>query len=277
MTSFVFVVCLVCYGLGHYYIPPSPEYRLWPNLSPTNATILTIAAANILVTIAWRWAPFWPFLTRYFMHVPGYPLAIQSITNVFSHVQYEHLMGNLPFLLLAGCACHELVGRGVFVGSYVAAGAVGTLASLYWANLGRGCISSHSVGASAAIWGIAALYLLLTDRESIKLPFLKDQELPFWPKSLFAAFVAVEVYQATKRRTSMDHASHFGGMAVGISVASYLAVGGFHQRRAAAAAAGTGETTVQGKAGVDEKTLDVGAIVKEPAKEVKEAVQKAMK
>jgi rhomboid-like protein len=266
MTAFVLVTLLISWGFAHYYIAPSSAYRLWPSLSPTTATITALIATNVLVAIAWRITPLWPLMTRYFMHVPGYPRAVQSVLNVFSHIQYEHLMGNMLFLVLVGSACHDLVDRGVFLGTYISAGAVGSLFTLYWANLGRGSITAHSVGASAAIWGIAVLYCLLTDRDSVKIPFVKDQQIPFWPKALIAAFVVIEIYSAMRKRTTMDHASHFGGMLVGGSVAGYMMATGWRERLA------------REKMGVGEsKTVDVGVMVKEEVKEIKEGVSRVVK
>jgi rhomboid-like protein len=266
MTAFVAVVCLLSYGFGHYYIPPSSEYRMFPELSLTTATVGAMLVTNFVICGMWRITPFWPLMTKYFMHVPAYPRAAQSILNVFSHMHYEHLFSNMMFFVLAGTACHNLVDRGIFVGTYVSAGAVGTLASLYWANLGRGSITAHSVGASAAIWGISTLYLLLTDQENIKIPFVKDAEVSFWPKTLLGAFVLMEIHNARKRKvSSMDHASHFGGMFVGASVAGYLHTTGFHQRRLAPVS----------KA-VEDKTLDVGAMVQGEAREITEGVKKVI-
>ncbi|KAJ4296830.1 hypothetical protein N0V90_006878 [Kalmusia sp. IMI 367209] len=268
MSAFVVAVCLLSYGFAHYYSPPSPEYRLWPGLSPSTATLAAIFLTNTLICIAWRWTPFWPIMTRYFMHVPGYPRAIQAVANVFSHVQYEHLFGNMMMLALVAPVCHDLVDRGIFMGTYVSAGAVGTLFSLYWANLGKGNISAHSVGASAAIWGVSALYCLLTEQESIKIPVVKDMEVGFYPKMLLAAFVVWEVLVALRGgKGTMDHASHFGGMLTGVSVAGYLHATGWHQRRAG----------LQAKAGVDDKTVDLEKMVSEEVKEVKESVKKAVK
>ncbi|EAT85570.2 hypothetical protein SNOG_06919 [Parastagonospora nodorum SN15] len=255
MTAFVLFTVILSYGFAHYYLPPSPSYRLFPDVSPSIATLGALLVINGAVAIAWRIMPLWPLMIRYFMHVPGYPRAVQSVLNVFSHVQYEHLLANMMTLCILAPACHDLVGRGTFLGTYISAGAVGTLASLYWANLGRGVISAHSVGASAAIWGIASLFLLLTDKEKIKVPFLKDVEFSFWPKML----------------TLMDHASHFGGMAVGIAVAGYLRATGFHEKRLGA------EAGVQERAGVDDKTVDAGAMAKEGLKEVKDSLTKSSK
>jgi rhomboid-like protein len=269
MTAFVLVTCLTCYGFAYYYLPPAPSYRLVPDVSPTTATIGALVLANCVIAIGWRIMPLWPIMTRYFMHVPGYPRAIQSVTNVFSHIQYEHLLGNMMMLLLVGPATHDLVGRGTFMGTYIAAGSIGTLASLYWANIGRGNISAHSVGASAAIWGISALFCLLTDKDTIKIPFLKDAEVAFWPKMLFAAFVALELRTALgKKMRTVDSASHFGGMFVGISVAGYMRATGIHEKK------GEG---IQEKAGVEGNVVDIGAVMSEGAKEVKKSLTKSDK
>lgn len=270
MTAFVLVLCLLSYGFAHYYIPPSPDYRMWPDVSPTTATIIALVAANVVVFLAWRWTPLWGFLTRHFQHVPAYPYAHTSITNVFSHIMPEHFVSNMATLILAGSVCHDLVGRGVFIGAYLSAGAIGTLTSLYWSNLGRGSILAHSMGASAAVYGIVALYLSLTDRERVQIPFVKDMSVGFYPKCLLVAVVAAECWNARRGRQGADHASHFGGLFTGLSVAGYMQYNGFHQRRMPLG-------QVEQKAGVDEKTLDVGAIVKEEYKEVTEGVKKVVK
>ena len=261
MTAFVLFVGILSWGFAHYYTPPSPGYRLFPNLSPTTATVAALAGINFLVFCSTRVYPLWPLIVRYFMHVPGYPRAVQSVLNVFCHIQWEHFLTNMLTLALVAPVCCDLVGRGVFTGTYVSAGAVGTLFSLYWANLGRGSITAHSVGASGAIWGIAALYCLLTDAETVKIPFLKDTEFPFWPKMLFAAFAASEVWTALRgKRATMDHASHFGGMAVGIAVAGWLRYSGFERPVA---------SPLQTKENVEARRVDVGAMAREVKEEIK--------
>ena len=276
MTIFVTIVCLTSYAFAHFYVSPASEYRLFPDISPTTATIGSIILCNVLVWLAWRWTPLWPFLTRHFMHTPAYPRPHQAITNIFTHMTHEHLVGNMVLFIMAGSVCHEMVDRGVLVGTYLSAGAIGTLLSLYWANLGRGQILAHSVGASAAVYGIMALYLALTDRERVQIPFFKDMSVGFWPKTLLAAIIAVEIRNAYRgRMVGTDHASHFGGMITGLGVAGYMQYNGFHQRRRMGLGQGLGD--VEKKAGLDEKTIDFGAIVKEEIKEVKEEVKKIVK
>lgn len=272
MTVFVIGVCLGSYAFAHYYLPPAREYRLWPDLSYTTATIAALIGANVVICTLWRWSPLWPVLTRYFMHVPGYPRAVQAVLNVFSHVQYDHLIGNMLFLGLLGSACHELVDRGIFMGTYISAGAIGTLTSLYWSNLGRGSITSHSVGASAALWGVSTLLALLTEQQSIKIPFTNDGEIGLYPKMLLAAFVVSEIVSARKKGavTTMDHASHFGGMAVGAIVAGYLRYTGFHDKDAVSE---NGDIDK----GEENKSVDIGAMVKKEVKEITEEVKNIVK
>jgi len=269
MTAFVLLTVILSWGFAHYYIPPDPSWRLFPDLAPSTATIAALVASNIIVALCWRITPLWPFMTRFFMHVPGYPRAVQSVLNVFSHIQYEHLLANMMMLSLVGPVCCDLVGRGLFMGTYISAGAVGTLFSLYWSNIGRGNIAAHSVGASAAIWGVSALYCLLTEQDTIKLSIPKDAEITFWPKMLFAAFVALEIMSALKKRTTtMDHASHFGGMFVGIGTAGYLRATGWHGRKLVE------HESVQEKAGVEPNAVDPAAVVKEGMREVKTTLTK---
>lgn len=269
MTAFVFFTVVLCIGAAHYYTPPSPTYRIFPDISLTTATIGALVAANVVIAACWRILPLWPFLTRYFMHVPAYPRPIQSVLNVFSHMHYEHLLANMMVLCLVGPVCCDLVGRGTFLATYISAGAFGTLVSLYWANVGRGSIMAHSLGASAAIWGISALYCLLTDEERLKVPFIKEQSVTFWPKMLFAAFVLLEIHSAVRRRSkSMDHASHFGGLAAGVAAAGYMRATGFHERRLGAGEKNGG----QSRAEAEWKTVDVGAIAAQGVAEVKESL-----
>ncbi|KAF2002794.1 hypothetical protein P154DRAFT_520562 [Amniculicola lignicola CBS 123094] len=280
MTAFVAAVAFLCYGAAHYYEPPDMDHRLWPGLSPTTATIAAIVLTNVVICMLWRWTPFWPFMTRYLMHTPGYPRAFQAVGNIFSHVQYEHLLANMMSLAVFGALCHELVGRGTFMGTYISAGAVGTLFTLYSANFRGGhYITSHSLGASACLAGIMALYLLLTDQDSIKIPFLKDAYIPFFPKILAAFFISIDVYRAFKgKHLTVDHASHLGGWFVGASVAGYSRATGFHEKRLGVPSRRDEEKGVQERAQEGESGIvDLGAMFKEEAKEIKDAVTKSGK
>jgi rhomboid-like protein len=57
MTAFVLFVAILSWGFAHYYTPPSPSYRLFPDLSPTTATIAALAGINLLVFCSTRVMP----------------------------------------------------------------------------------------------------------------------------------------------------------------------------------------------------------------------------
>ncbi|KAF2471921.1 uncharacterized protein BDR25DRAFT_284229 [Lindgomyces ingoldianus] len=270
MTALVLFTVAACYVFATTYIPPNSSHRLWPDLSPTTATLAGIVAINSLLVIAWRLPFLWPLLTKHFMHVPGTPRAHQAVTNVFTHVQIDHFLMNMLWMVIVGSACHDLVGRGIFLGTYISAGAVGSLLSLYWANLGRGSLSAHSVGASAAVWGIASLLALLTEKNTIKVPIVKDMETPFYPKLLWAAFVLSEIAGFVRgRNVKVDYMSHFGGILTGAAVAGWMRYRGWDGNDAL--------DGVQERAGSGDKVVDIGAMVKEEVKEIKQAVTKGGK
>ncbi|KAF2745393.1 hypothetical protein M011DRAFT_426979 [Sporormia fimetaria CBS 119925] len=273
MTCLVVAIVTACYAFGHYWEPPTPEYRLWSDLSLTTATLTAIIATNVFIFFAWKVMPLWPLMTKYFMLVPGYPRAAQAIFTHWSHLEPTHLFSNMLWLIVVGTVCHDLVGRGIFMSTYVSAGALGTLAGLYWHNIGPGSRSVHTVGASAAVWCIGVLYCLLTDKDTLKVPFIKDFEVGFYPKTLLAVYVLMEIYAMTRKRMSkLDHVGHFTGMAVGASVAGYQRATGFYERRREIQGGDGVEDRVAG--GEEQTVVDIGALVSEEVKEVKEGIKK---
>lgn len=159
---------------------------------------------------------------KYFMNVPGFPRPPQAVLNIFSHQSLDHLFANMLWLVTVGYLCHETVGRGTFLGTYVASGTMGSLWTLYCANLNWTPLSVHSLGASGAMYGITTLYLLVTQQERIKIPFLKDADVGFWPKLLLAAIVLLEVRGFLRGSKKLDHPSHIGGILTGATVGAWM-------------------------------------------------------
>ncbi|KAF2200047.1 hypothetical protein GQ43DRAFT_441937 [Delitschia confertaspora ATCC 74209] len=222
MTVFGIIVFGLSYAFATTYTPPLESYRLLRDISPALATTGTILFLNALVLLAWRRKPWWPTMTKYFMNVPGYPRPAQAVLNTFSHIKFDHFFANMLWLMTVGVLCHDLVGRGTFVGAYVASGIMGSLATLYSANLGLIPISIHTLGASAAMYGITTLFLLVTQQQSIKIPFLKDAEVGFWPKALWVVILGMEVRGAMRGKGKLDHASHLGGILAGGIIAGWM-------------------------------------------------------
>lgn len=84
------------------YKQPSRKARLWPDLPPAAATVITLISANVAVFVLWRLPPLWKFLNRNFLVVPAYPYSMSMLTACFSHQAFAHLLANIIPLWLIG-------------------------------------------------------------------------------------------------------------------------------------------------------------------------------
>ena len=157
---FVALVCLASYLFAQYWVPPKRSDRLFPDVALSFATVGVLIAMNVTVFGMWGLPPFWRMLNKYFVSTPAYPRAISMLLNTFSHSDLKHLFTNMFGIMLFGLSLHEDVGRGVFLGIYVASGAVGSLASLVFFALRRQLVSS-SLGASGSLWGVMSAFCWL--------------------------------------------------------------------------------------------------------------------
>ena len=112
LPSGVLVVIVVTLSLlfAKYYKPPSRNARLFPELPPAAATVLTIIAANVLVAFMWRMPPLWPLMYRTFAVAPMYPYARTMLGASFSHQQPSHLLLNMFILWMLGTRCIKCPG-----------------------------------------------------------------------------------------------------------------------------------------------------------------------
>ncbi len=157
---FVALVCAGSYLFAQYWVPPKRSDRIYPDVALSLATVGALIAMNVVVFGLWGLPPFWRILNRYFVATPAYPRAASMLCNIFSHQAPTHLLINMLGILLFGLSLHEDVGRGVFMGIYLASGAVGSLASLTFFAVRRHLVSS-SLGASGSLWGIMSAFCWL--------------------------------------------------------------------------------------------------------------------
>lgn len=87
---------------AQFYKQPSRKARLWPDLPPAAATLITLIGANVAVFVLWRLPPLWRTLNRIFLVVPAYPHSLSMLTACFSHQSFSHLLTNLIPLWLIG-------------------------------------------------------------------------------------------------------------------------------------------------------------------------------
>ena len=95
---------------------------------------------------------------------PAFPTYFTPFTYMFLHGGFGHLLGNMIFLWLVGCALEVGCGRVLYAGLYLLTGvlAVGLYHLVYITS------TVPLIGASAAIAGLMGAYTLLYGRRKIK-------------------------------------------------------------------------------------------------------------
>lgn len=104
LPSAAFTVSVVVLSVlfAQNYTPPSRKARLWPDIPPAAATMITIIGLNCFVFVLWIVPPLWKFMSRNFLVVPVYPYPMSMIGASFSQQTFTHLSGNVLFLWLVG-------------------------------------------------------------------------------------------------------------------------------------------------------------------------------
>lgn len=92
---------------AQHYTQPSREARLWPDLPPAAATVISLIGVNVGVFVLWRVPPFWRLLNRNFMVVPAYPYSMSMLMACCSHQEFTHLLSNIIPLWFIGTHCRS--------------------------------------------------------------------------------------------------------------------------------------------------------------------------
>ncbi|KAJ5549783.1 hypothetical protein N7535_002275 [Penicillium sp. DV-2018c] len=226
---FTAVVLGLCYTFAQTYEFPARKDRLMPDVPPAIATVGAIVAANVAVTLLWKYIPpAWKLLNRYFVIVPFYPRSLGMIGSVFSHQTWRHLGTNMMVLGLMGTRVHDEIGRGNFLAIYFASGVTGSAFSLLRSVI-LGRLGMTSLGASAATSGVVAAWCMSHFNDKLTMwilpQSLQDQIWTYgWVflgcligTELFSLIAPAFVFRAwpLSRLTKMDHAAHLGGYLTG--------------------------------------------------------------
>ncbi|KAI9734147.1 MAG: hypothetical protein M1818_006648 [Claussenomyces sp. TS43310] len=216
------VLCVVGTSIAftYIYIPPSHGARLWPEMPPAAATIISLIVANSFVFLAWRFPPAFRLLNKYFLSVPAYPRGLSMVGNVFSHQSARHLLINMAVLWFMGTRLHDEIGRANFLALYLSSGAVSSFVSLASFAI-RGVFVTSSLGASGAIAGVIASYLWLHGDDYFKLFWYPPDPMKGIPGlgvlSVVILMDVVGLFRGNKIGTNFDHVSHLAGYAAGIA------------------------------------------------------------
>jgi len=151
------------------------------------------------------------------------------VTSIFVHGGFFHLFINMFVLFSMGSLCERIIGRKRFFWFYLLSGIIAgllfiTLAYLfgsppYGAKI-FGSPFDYAVGASGAIFGIAALFMILIPKMRFSIIFLPFFSLPGYimiPFVLFATWIV-----SSSVNFGIGNTAHLGGFLCGIIYGLYL-------------------------------------------------------
>ncbi|RDA84677.1 hypothetical protein CP532_3506 [Ophiocordyceps camponoti-leonardi (nom. inval.)] len=214
-ATVVLLVVGLLVGVCAVYEEPTERYRLFREISASQATVASLIAANVLVFACWRVPPMWKYLNKYMILVVGMPRAMAPLTSMFSHSSPVHLVANMIPLWVFGTRLHDDLGRAEFLALYVSSGALGFLGSLTRFTL-LGQLGVSTLGSSGATIGVIAAYLWERRREGFRMFGLPSEGIH--GVVLLGVLAAVQLGGLARAKTlPIDFFSHLVGMAVGVA------------------------------------------------------------
>ncbi|KAG1169532.1 hypothetical protein G6F70_008316 [Rhizopus microsporus] len=189
-------------------------------MTESEKTLSVLIALNSLVFIGWQIPRFIPFMSQWFLHLPGTKRNLTLLTSCFSHQEFFHFALNMVGLWSFGRVVHDTFGREQFLAMYLSAGVganvVSHACSLALRN-SRPLLPS--LGASGAIYGLVASTAILHPNSSISLIFL-----PMIPIKLgyaLPALMSFDLAGILLRWKMFDHFAHLAGAGLGIGYTYY--------------------------------------------------------
>jgi len=140
------------------------------------------------------------------------PTDLTLVTYMFLHADIFHLFGNMIFLFVFGDDIEEAMGSLRFIVFYLACGIAG---ALIFAASGPQS-SLPLIGASGAVSGVIAAYLMLRPCAKIKvlLSFFVIKLDAFWVIGSWAVLQLVQI--ASQPDDDVAYWCHIGGLAAGV-------------------------------------------------------------
>ena len=181
-------------------------------------------------------------IAQQFGLIPATPHLATLFTHMFVHAGFWHLFGNMFFLWMFGDNVEDVLGHVAFAITYLGCGLM--------AALGQYFAGPHSltpmVGASGAISGVMALYVIFFPRASFDLDiYLGWWKVASWPATSKAAVLAWFGEQLVLAAlTSATHSigiafwAHVGGFVGGAIFGGGFLLLGFRERYQARISAG---------------------------------------
>ena len=165
-----------------------------------------------------------PFTTRWAMsyETGAGTQPLQALTSTFLHGSTGHLVGNMVFLFLFGFTLEMALGAPLYLLFYLVSGFYASVFA-YFFYQGTG---SYGLGASGAIAGLMAMYVVLYRMRRIRFFYMFAFYFNYatWPALvLLPVWMGFELAQHLIGGRGVAYMAHFGGLvAGGILMALYL-------------------------------------------------------
>jgi len=156
------------------------------------------------------------------------PVYLTLLTSMFMHGGLMHLLGNMLYLWIFGDNIEEELGHGRYIGFYLACGILAGLAHVFATRFFGGNPYLPALGASGAIAGVLAGYLVLHPKRRVRVLFFRSiQEVPaimaigIW--FLFQLINGLGVLGSGSQQGGVAYAAHIGGFLAGLVLIKPLA------------------------------------------------------
>jgi membrane associated rhomboid family serine protease len=147
------------------------------------------------------------------------PFSVTLLTYMFLHGSVLHLFGNMLFLWVFGDNVEHAMGRARFLIFYLCCGAAGGFAH----SLAMPTSTAPLIGASGAISGVVAAYLMLYPHARIWVLVLMGLPLRLAAKWVLGAWVLIQVFNVFVVSDEMvAWWAHVGGLAAGAVLVIFL-------------------------------------------------------
>lgn len=218
-----------------YYYPVGVDQPLRRRPAATAGLALVMALGFAWLHHGPHLGPPWP---ASLICQPGTGRPWTAVTAIFLHAGWLHLLGNLVYLAVFGPLLEDRLGRARFVLYFLMFGVAGNLAHGLATIAGWQAGSGGVLGASGAISGLMAFMLVRFYYARVAMAYWVFSPLQginragrsYLPLAVAVAlWLCLQVVQALAAReagTSVAHAAHFGGFALGLFMALTL---GYHR------------------------------------------------
>jgi len=181
----------------HWIKPDNPKYAQWKSERADFEGLLS------------------KIVSEEYSFKPDAPEALDMFTSMFLHGSFDHLLGNMIFLVLLGFVVERLIGPFFYAMIYLVGGLCAVAAFVLVTPAGSG---TSVVGASGAISALMGTYVVLFGWR--KIPFFYSLGFYFdYVKApallLLLAFLAKELYFHFTGDNQIAYMAHFGGILSG--------------------------------------------------------------